>query len=212
VDQRRSVPVSGRALTIVATACLSLAASGCTGFKQSMGGGKVAPDETAVATRAPLVVPATFDLKAPQPGAPRPQDSDTAAAAQRVLGGGTAKSAPASEGEKALLGATGANAADPNIRQELRQEVREQRKRKSYSDTVLFWRGDRVEVGSPLDPREEAQRVRTMQPTPQPAPVIEKMDTAAPAPTTVETEAAAEEAEKKEEKEDEEGGGWFDWF
>ena len=87
-----------RSLGLIAVA---LAVTGCS----SMGGGagKQGPDETAIATRAPLVVPATFDLKAPQPGAPRPQDADSAAAAQRILGGAAVKSAPASEGEKALL-------------------------------------------------------------------------------------------------------------
>lgn len=194
--------------SVIAAASVALALSGCTGFKQSMGAGKSGPDETAVATRAPLVVPATFDLKAPQPGAPRPQDADTAAAAQKVLGVGAPRTAPASDGEKALLAATGAVNADPGVRQELRQEVREQRKRKSYADTVLFWRGDKVEVGQPLDPNEEAERVRTIRPVAQPAPVIEK----AP-PTRAETEAASEEAEKKEKKdEDDDSGGWFDWF
>src|SRR6185436_621219 len=104
------------------------ALAGCSGFKESMGASKSMPDETAIATRAPLVVPATFDLKAPQPGAPRPQDSDAAAAAQRVLGGAP-KPTPASEGEKALLAQSGATKADPGIRRELGQEQRELSKR-----------------------------------------------------------------------------------
>jgi len=170
------------------------------------------PDETAVATRAPLVVPATFDLKAPQPGAPRPQDADSAAAAQRILGGGQVRSAPASEGERAMLAASGAEKADPNIRQELRQEVRDEQKRKSYADGVLFWRGDKVETGTPLIASEEADRAYTVrrpvaQPA-QPAPVIEKTPEPPPA---AEAAADAKEAEQKTEAE-EESGGWFDWF
>jgi hypothetical protein len=201
-----------RRLGLIAVAAAALAVTGCSGMRESMGASKQGPDETAIATRAPLVVPATFDLKAPQPGAPRPQDADSAAAAQRILGGGAVKSAPASEGEKALLAASGAQAADPNIRQELRQEVRDASKRKSYADGVLFWRGDKVETGTPLIAAEEAERVQTVrrpvaQPA-QPAPVIEK----APEPPAPEEAAAdAQEADQKAEAE-EEGGGWFDWF
>lgn len=198
-----------RSLGLIAVAAAAFAVTGCSSMVAQQARG---PDETAVATRAPLVVPATFDLKAPQPGAPRPQDADSAAAAQRILGGSTVKAAPASEGERALLAASGAEKADPNIRQELRQEVRDAAKRKSYADGVLFWRGDKVETGTPLIAAEEAERAQTVrrpvaQPA-QPAPVIEK---APEPPLAAEAAADAEEAEKKTEAEDE-GGGWFDWF
>ncbi len=199
-----------RSLGLIAVAATALAVTGCSSM--GAGAGKQGPDETAIATRAPLVVPATFDLKAPQPGAPRPQDADSAAAAQRILGGGTVKSAPASEGEKALLAASGAQSADPKVRQELRQEVRDASKRKSYADGVLFWRGDKVETGTPLIAAEEAERVQTVrrpvaQPA-QPAPVIEK---APEPPAPAEAAADAKEAEQMAEAE-EECGGWFDWF
>ena len=126
---------------------------------------------------------------------------------------GVGKAAPASEGEQALLAASGAAKADPNVRQELRAEVREAAKRKSYADGVLFWRGDKVETGSPLIASEEAERVQTVRqtaprPAAQPAPVIEKAPEPAPA---AEAAADAKEAEQKTEAEDE-GGGWFDWF
>lgn len=195
----------------IAAASLALALVGCGGFKESLGAGKQGPDETAIATRAPLVVPATFDLKAPQPGAPRPQDADTAAAAQRVLGSGSQSAAPASDGEQALLAATGATKADPAVRQELRNEVRDAGKRSSYADSVLFWRGSKVETGTPLDANEEAARVRTMRPvadTPKPEPIIEK---APDPPAPAEAAADEQEAEKKAEEE-EDSGGWFDWF
>jgi hypothetical protein len=35
---------------------------------------RTGPDEFAVETRAPLTLPPDFDLRPPQPGAPRPQD------------------------------------------------------------------------------------------------------------------------------------------
>ena len=206
--QRRLAPGRGQALTIIAAASVAFGLAGCTGFKESIGASKQMPDETAIATRAPLVVPATFELRPPQPGAPRPQDSDTAAAAQRVLGGAP-KSTPASEGEKALLAATGAEKADPTIRTELGEEVREARKRKSYADTVLFWRGTKEDPGTPLNPGKEERRVANMsanQPLPeQAAPVIEKVDeTAAATP--------APEPKSEEKPKDDDSGGWFDWF
>jgi hypothetical protein len=199
-----------RSLGLIAVAAAAFAATGCSSMVAQQARG---PDETAIATRAPLVVPATFDLKAPQPGAPRPQDADSAAAAQRILGGtATAKSAPASDGERALLAASGAEKADPNVRKELRQEVRDAAKRKSYADGVLFWRGDKIETGSPLVVSEEAERAhaarRTVAQPAQPAPVIEK---APEPPPAAEAAADAKEAEQKTEAEDE-GGGWFDWF
>ena len=194
--QRKRAPRFGAALIIVAASAIGLA--GCAGFKESIGAAKQSPDETAITTRAPLVVPATFDLKTPTPGAPRPQDADTAAQAQRVLGGPSIKMAPASDGEKALLTASGATTKDATVRQELRGEVLDAKKRKSYADAVLFWRGRKGDPGQPIDPNEEEARLSAAKPV-----VIEK----APDSTT-----AAPADKKEEEKEDSSGGGWFDWF
>lgn len=191
---------------LVVAAGLALVLANCTGMKESMGTAKQAPDETAVTARAPLVVPATFALKAPQPGAPRPQDADAATAAQRVLGGAP-KATAASQGEMALLSASGAAQADPNVRQELRSETIKQTRRKSYADTVLFWRGHKGDTGEPLDAHEESERIITAAPvvpsTPaQSAPVIEKGPEPAREPT----------AEEKKNADKEKTGGWFDWF
>jgi hypothetical protein len=90
--------------------------------------------------------------------------------------------------------------------------VREASKRKSYADGVLFWRGDKVETGSPLIAAEEAERVHTTvrRPAAQPAPVIEK---APEPPAPAEAAADAQEAEQKAQSEaEDQGGGWFDWF
>ncbi len=212
ISVQRRLASRGQALSIIAATSVAFGLAGCSGFKDSIGASKQMPDETAIATRAPLVVPATFDLKPPQPGAPRPQDSDAAAAAQRVLGGAP-KATPASQGEKALLAASGASTADPAVRQELGQEVREARKRKSYADTVLFWRGRKEDPGQPIDPGEEAQRVsatmpKVEAPAGQEEPVVEKVDTTVPAPAVPE----AKPETKPEDAKDEDSGGWFDWF
>ena len=51
---------------------------GCTDLKRSIGLEKTSPDEFAVESRAPLEMPPDFDLRPPQPGAPRPQEKSSA--------------------------------------------------------------------------------------------------------------------------------------
>ena len=109
-----------------------------------------------------------------------------------------------------MLAATGAQTADANVRQELGEEIREARKRKSYADTVLFWRGRKEDSGTPLDPGEEAQRVNTTLPksdAAQQQPVIQRAEPGQPEP------APKVETKKEDEKaKDDDSGGWFDWF
>ncbi len=63
------------------------------------------PNEFIVGRSAPLVVPPDFALVPPRPGAPRPQEADSSTQALNTL---FPPVAPASAGEQALLGATGA--------------------------------------------------------------------------------------------------------
>jgi hypothetical protein len=100
-----------------------------------------------------------------------------------------------------LLSASGVAKANPNIRQELRAEVAQRAKGRSYADRILFWRADSVQTGTPLDAAEEARRLATNPPR-QSALVIEKGTTAASQPTQREKQAAEKES----------SGGWFDWF
>jgi hypothetical protein len=46
---------------------------------------QVGPDEFAVESRAPLTIPPDFDLRPPQPGAPRPQEATAADKARKVI-------------------------------------------------------------------------------------------------------------------------------
>ena len=43
------------------------------------------PDEFAVESRAPLTIPPDFDLRPPQPGAPRPQEVTAAERARKAI-------------------------------------------------------------------------------------------------------------------------------
>jgi len=72
-------------LLAVAGAALFLLLPGCSDFRQIVGLDQQGPDEFAVESRAPLTIPPEFDLRPPQPGAPRPQEATSAAKAKRVI-------------------------------------------------------------------------------------------------------------------------------
>ncbi|MBO0736404.1 MAG: DUF3035 domain-containing protein [Alphaproteobacteria bacterium] len=50
---------------------------GCTDLRKAIGLEQTSPDEFAVESRAPLEMPPDFDLRPPQPGAPRPQEKSS---------------------------------------------------------------------------------------------------------------------------------------
>ena len=62
--------------------------SGCDGIRKVAGLNKKSPDEFAVTTKAPLVIPPDFALVPPQPGAARPQDNQATAQTLDALFGG----------------------------------------------------------------------------------------------------------------------------
>src|SRR5208283_2153883 len=84
---RRQVRGSGRSL--LALGFLSVAGAsllpGCGDFKRAVGLEKTSPDEFAVESRAPLTIPPDFDLRPPQPGAPRPQEKSADQQARQVI-------------------------------------------------------------------------------------------------------------------------------
>lgn len=148
---------------------LSLALAGCASesLRDTLGYGKSAPDEFAIVTKAPLVIPPDYSLRPPQPGAPRPQEMEAqpGAAAQRALIGEQELASDAvalSSGEQVLLQQSGGAAADPRIRQVVNAETRSLVERdSSFVDDVLFWR----KPGTPPDerlvnPSEEVQRIQ----------------------------------------------------
>lgn len=100
--------------------------TGC-GSAQVFGIDRSTPDEFAVVSRAPLTLPPDYDLRPPDPGAPRPQEGTAADQADRILLGQpdtidttvisqTSPSIGLSSGEQVLLADLGAGSADPNIR------------------------------------------------------------------------------------------------
>lgn len=152
-----------RAGALAGLAALPLAGCGDS-TARTFGFTRDAPDEFRVQTRAPLSIPPEFTLRAPAPGAPRPQEAgqrDQAEAALlggAALAGGPARSAP-SGGEGALLAAAGP-AAPADIRDRVAREGdRLNAVDRTVADRLMFWR-DAPQPGVAVDPAREAQRLR----------------------------------------------------
>ncbi|PKQ04671.1 MAG: DUF3035 domain-containing protein [Alphaproteobacteria bacterium HGW-Alphaproteobacteria-12] len=154
---------------LFAALSLSLAACGGESLSDTLGYGKSAPDEFAIVTKAPLIIPPDYSLRPPQPGAPRPQEMELqpSVGAQRALIGAEALStenvSPArSQGEQVLLQETGAEQADPRIRQVVNAETRSLVERdKTFVDNVIFWKKDGPAPDERLvNPVEENERIQ----------------------------------------------------
>jgi hypothetical protein len=113
-------PVSVLALSLVLTGC------GGDGFKKTFGLEADPPDAFDVGTQAPLSLPPELgQLPPPNPGEPRPQQVDAAAAGADVVSPETAITpAPstASPGEQAFLDQAGPT-PPPGIRAEVNQQA-----------------------------------------------------------------------------------------
>jgi hypothetical protein len=125
---------------MTALSCLAVATSGCAGIGKALGNGKNPPDEFAIATKAPLVVPPDYSLRPPKPGESRPQELTPSQRAQQVLIG-DATAAPPTAGEQQLLQKAGAMTADANIRAVLAAENGGRaEKDRSLANQLMFWK------------------------------------------------------------------------
>ena len=113
---------------IIFTAAMSMAA--CAKTREQFDFSKKAPDEFAVTRHAPLEIPPDFEVRAPRPGAQRPQEQATDQLAREAILGpdarkALAKEAGVTEGEAVLLQKTGAANASPAIRAQVDKETAE---------------------------------------------------------------------------------------
>jgi len=131
-----NLSVSGKEFIASLAFCfLGTALGGCA----ALGGGKNPPDEFAITTKAPLVVPPEYALRPPKPGETRPQELSSSERAQQVLLGDTT-AAPPTEGEILLLQKSGALGADRNIRNILSAENGGRAEKEGLANQVLFWK------------------------------------------------------------------------
>jgi hypothetical protein len=155
-----------RSLLVVALLA-GLGLSGCEQLRDAAGVGKDSPDEFAVVTKAPLVIPPDFNLKPPAPGtAPANQIEPTQAAQNALFNADqatVAASLPAtmSAGERYFLAAAGVQNADPAIRQQLASDQKGMRASDDdFASNVLFWQKPADTSGAvPVDADAEARRV-----------------------------------------------------
>jgi len=153
------------------------ALSGCGGqVRQALGMTKHSPDEFLTVAHAPLTLPPDYNLRPPEPGAPRPQEGTAAEQAQTALyanNGGTAPTyansydsandVAQSSGEVALLQNAGAAGIDPGIRAQIDTETAAQIERdKTLIERLVFWRTPEP-YGTVVDPVAESKRLQENQ-------------------------------------------------
>lgn len=168
---------------VVAVLGLAVALGGCGNqVRQALGMTKRSPDEFQVVAHAPLTLPPDYNLRPPEPGAPRPQEGTTRDQAQTALYGnsssdgidlstgssfggafdssaGTAQST----GEMALLQNAGATGVDSDIRAQIDAETAAQVERdQTLIERLVFWRNPEP-MGTVVDPVAETERLRENQ-------------------------------------------------
>jgi hypothetical protein len=172
--------------TLLALSLAATALSGCDGLRQAAGLNKKSPDEFAVTTKAPLVIPPDFNLRPPMPGAPPANTLDPSSNAEIALFSNADPQTVAAgmkgnytNGEKMLLANAKAQRADPAIRARLNTDQRAavQNADRSFTDRLLATSAT-PDTGRPVNADAEVNKGR-------------KATTTAP---------------KKD------SGGWFDWF
>jgi hypothetical protein len=168
---------------VVAVLGVAVALGGCGNqVRQALGMTKRSPDEFQVVAHAPLTLPPDYNLRPPEPGAPRPQEGTTRDQAQTALynngsdfstdlstggsfstdiasSGGTAQST----GEVALLQNAGATGLDSDIRAQIDAETAAQVERdQTLIERLVFWRNPEP-MGTVVDPVAETERLRENQ-------------------------------------------------
>lgn len=148
-----------------------LLATGCgSNVKDSLRGtlglNREAPDEFAVITRAPLEIPKHLTLPPPVPGMQRPQEKPALDTAKQAVFGENslkAQDTKTAEGiEAIMLDKTGANEANPNIREMVDQETEKLAEKNTPVAKKLLGLGggDVVPSATIVDAKGEYERIK----------------------------------------------------
>ncbi len=185
---------SSRSVLALSLGFVALALAGCGGVRESLGLGRTAPDEFAVVDHPPLAMPPDFTLRPPEPGAPRPQETDTSQRANDIVFGGdrvtetggvsgnegASEAADQSDAEKALLEQAGADKANPDIRALVNSEASQKVSVSPHLlDELLWWKKKEVSPATTVNAPAEAARIKAARDKDEPlnegaTPVIEK--------------------------------------
>ena len=151
-----------RAAALLSVAALAL--SGCDSLRSAAGMQKSAPDEFAVTTKAPLVIPPDFNLRPPRPGAVPTNQVEPTEAAEGALFGNDAATIAAqlpntySDSEKMLLANAKVQNIDPQIHQNLASDYKNMvGADDGFTKDILFWQKPKDDGGAPLDADKEAK-------------------------------------------------------
>ncbi|WP_026941585.1 DUF3035 domain-containing protein [Hellea balneolensis] len=149
---------------MLAAACGAMGLSACTTTSKALGITKNAPNEFNILTKAPLVVPPEYNLRPPQVGTSSADNNYSQKSAREALLGDIDEAEP-TRGEVVLMSKAGVGRANQEIRLEIDGVNSVERKSKSFSDQVLFWKDGKVVTpnGAPMDPEIEARRMESMQ-------------------------------------------------
>ena len=158
--------IARASLRIVALAGVAVSLIGCDSIREAAGTVKEPPDEFAVVTKSPLVIPPDFNLRPPKPGAqPTNQTSPTDSAQAALFGEDPATAAAQLSGnfspeERVILASSGGANADHAIRKQLASDLKSMEATDdSFTDNLLFGSPDPYK-GSPLNADAEAQRLQ----------------------------------------------------
>ena len=193
---------------------------GCQDIREAAGVVKTPPDEFAVVTKAPLVIPPDYNLRPPKPGAPPTNQSSPSASAEAALTGddptAVAASLPStySPGEKMILANTGAATADHGVRAQIAADTKAMSTASdSFTDTLLFRSPPDPNAGHPVNADPEYNKLvaeKTDGQTPiegQPTPKKDPQEGA-----TIDKQGNREGDDKARADTGWFSGGWFDVF
>ena len=157
---RKSRTWAGLAASGLALASLSA----CDTIRSAAGLTKEPPDEFAVVSKAPLIIPPDYNLKPPKPGAPPLNQTSPTEAAEAALYSGDPKAVASaisgnySQGEKVLLAQSGAATANDSIRQQIAADNSgADSADESFTDHLLFGSTDTGDA--PLNADAEKARI-----------------------------------------------------
>ena len=153
-------------LRMFALAGVAVSLIGCDSIREAAGVVKEPPDEFAVVTKSPLVVPPDFNLRPPKPGAsPTNQTSPTESAQAALFAEDPATAAAALPGsyspeERLVLANTRGANADHAIRKQIASDAKAMEATDdSFTDNLLFGSPD-PDKGTPLNADAEARRLQ----------------------------------------------------
>jgi hypothetical protein len=154
---------------LTAAAAVAATLAGCSSVRNTFGVERGGPDEFTVVRHAPLTLPPDYNLRPPQPGVPRPQETTAQEQARTavvgsqsglVAGSGLGTVNAQSSGESALLRQAGADQVDPAIRETINQETGVAEVDRGFLDSLIFWQKTEP-PGDVVDPTAEAQRLKS---------------------------------------------------